>query len=410
MMTTKRLYYTDSYTTRFDATLLAVTEHEGRPALLLDQSYFYPTSGGQANDLGTINDWPVVDVVAGEGGQIFHVLAALPDPGPDPAPVLAPVQGEIHWSRRYDHMQQHSGQHLLSQLFYRLYKMETVSVHFGEQESTLDLDAATVTHGELARAEEAANDLVYQALPISAYFVSDAELARVPLRRPPKVSGEIRIVEIQEFDYSACGGTHVHTTAEIGPIKLVRQERRRGQTRITFLCGKRAIADYARKHDLLTQAAAVYSTDVAQVPELMMRAQEQVKTLQRQVDELSTQLLVHEVEGIAATATTMGEHQVVVQSWADRPVDAVKTLANLLQERPNTIALLATTAGGKATVIFARSANVDVHMGNLLRDALKAFGGGGGGRPEFAQGGGVAVEQIPELLSFTRTRLLEGQL
>jgi alanyl-tRNA synthetase len=405
MMTTKRLYYTDSYTTRFDATLLEVIEHEGRPALLLDQSYFYPTSGGQSNDLGTINDWPVVDVVSGEGGVIYHLLAALPDP--QPAPVS--IQGEIHWSRRYDHMQQHSGQHLLSQLFYRLYKMETVSVHFGEQESTLDLDAATVTPAELARAEEAANDLVYQALPISAYFVSDAELARVPLRRPPKVSGEIRIVEIHEYDYSACGGTHVHTTAEIGPLKLVRQERRRGQTRITFLCGKRAIADYVRKHDLLTQAAAVYSTDIAQVPELMMRAQEQVKTLQRQVDELSTQLLTYEVEGIAATATAIGDRQVVIQSWADRPVDAVKTLANLLQERTNNIALLATTVGGKATVIFARSADVDVHMGNLLRDALKAFGGGGGGRPEFAQGGGVAVEQVAELLEFAKTRLLEGQ-
>src|SRR5215207_3519929 len=139
-MMTKRLYYLDSYTTHFDATLVEVTEHEGRPALLLDQSYFYPTSGGQPNDLGSINTWPVVDVVAGKGGQIYHVLAALPAPLPAPSP----VQGEIHWPRRYDHMQQHSGQHLLSQLFYRLYGMETVSVHFGDLESTLDLDTATV--------------------------------------------------------------------------------------------------------------------------------------------------------------------------------------------------------------------------------------------------------------------------
>jgi alanyl-tRNA synthetase len=400
-MMTKHNYYSDSYTTRFDATLLDVVEYEGRPALLLDQTYFYPTSGGQANDLGIINNWPVSDVVAGEHGQIYHVLAAMPDP----APVPGPVQGVIEWARRYDHMQQHSGQHLLSQLFYRLFGMETVSVHFGDTESTLDLDAATVTPEQLAQAEASANDLVYEALPVMAYIVNDSELASIPLRRPPKVNGEIRIVEIQGYDYSACGGTHVRTTAEIGPIKLLRQERRRGQTRITFLCGKRAVADYAHKHDLLTQAAAVYSTDIAQVPELMARAQEQVKTLQRQVDELTTRLLSFEVEDVAARAIAAGNQQVVMQSWADRPVDAVKTLANLLQARPGTIALLATTAGGKATVIFARSGDVDVHMGNLLRDALKAFGGGGGGRPEYAQGGGVAVDQVAALLEYAAAQI-----
>jgi alanyl-tRNA synthetase len=398
---TKHNYYTDSYTTSFEAILVEVTEREGRPALLLDQTYFYPTSGGQANDLGTINGWAVCDVVAGENGQIYHLLEAMPDP----APLLGPVQGEIEWIRRYDHMQQHSGQHLLSQLFYRLFGMETVSVHFGETESTLDLDAATITPGQLSEAERAANDLVYAALRITAYFVQESDIAGVPLRRPPKVSGEIRIVEIQGYDYSACGGTHVHTTAEIGPIKLLRQERRRGQTRITFLCGKRAVADYARKHDLLAQAAALYSSDYAQVPELLARAQEQVKTLQRQVDELTLRLLSFEVDAVAATATEIAGHQVIAQSWGDRSVDAVKTLANLLQERPHTIALLATTAGGKATVIFARSGDVDTHMGNLLRDALKAFGGGGGGRPEFAQGGGVAVEQVPALLEYAQKHL-----
>jgi alanyl-tRNA synthetase len=399
-MMTRHNYYTNSYTTDFDATLLEIREYEGRPALVLDQTHFYPTSGGQANDLGTINDWPIVDVVAGENGQIYHLLATPPNP----APVPGPVHGVIEWPRRYDHMQQHSGQHLLSQLFYRLYGAETVSVHFGEGESTLDLDAA-ITPEQMVQAERAANDLVYEALPIRAYFVNESELASVPLRRPPKVSGEIRIVEIQGYDYSACGGTHVHTTAEIGPIKLLRQERRRGQTRITFLCGKRAIADYAHKHDLLTQAAAVYSTDFAQVPELLARAQEQVKALQRQVDEMSVRLVSFEVEEVAATAVSVGGRQVVKQSWADRPVDSVKTLANLLQARPNTIALLATTVGGKATVIFARSADVDTHVGNLLRDALKAFGGGGGGRPEFAQGGGVAMEQLPALLEYAVERL-----
>lgn len=398
---TTRIYYTDSYRHTFEATLLALTEQAGRPALVLDATCFYPTSGGQAHDLGTIKQWPVVDVVADDKGQIYHIL----DAWPDPAPVPGPVTGQVDWARRYDHMQQHSGQHLLSQLLYRLFGWETVSVHFGERESTLDVEAATITAQQLAHAEAAANDLVYAARPITAYSVHERDLATVPLRRPPKVSGEIRIVEIEGYDYSACGGTHVHTTAEIGPIKLLRQERRRGQTRITFLCGKRALADYAYKHDLLLQAAAVYSTEIGQVPELLARSQAQVKSLQRQNDDLTLRLLSFEVETIAATATVINGHQVVIQQWAARPVDAVKTLANLLQARPLTIALLATTVEDKVTVVFARSEDVTIHMGNLLRDALKAFGGGGGGRPDFAQGGGVSVDKVAALLDFARKAL-----
>jgi alanyl-tRNA synthetase len=397
---TVRRDYLDAYQVEFDATLLALTAVAGRPALVLDASYFYPTSGGQPHDLGTLGGWPVVDVVT-DAGVVYHLLEAQPNPLPTPGP----VHGALDWPRRYDHMQQHSGQHLLSQTFYQQFGYETVSVHFGALESTLDLDAATVSAAELAQAEGIANDLVYAAKPIHAYFVEEASLGQIPLRRPPKVRGQIRIVEIDGYDYSACGGTHVHTTAEIGPIKLTRQERRRGQTRLTFLCGKRALADYVAKHDLLTQAAAVYSTEIAAVPDLLARGQEQVKTLQRQVEELTAQLLVGEAAQMVATARQMGQVRVVVAEKADMAVEAIKTLANLLQAQPGTVALLATVQGGRATMIFARSPDVDAHMGNLLRDALKAFGGGGGGRPDYAQGGGIAVDQVADVLAFARQAL-----
>lgn len=398
--TTVRCDYADAYVTAFDATILGVTEIDGRPALVLDQSYFYPTSGGQPHDLGVINGWPVVDVVVAEG-VVYHLLERLPDPAPAPGP----THGQINWPRRYDHMQQHSGQHLLSQVFYRLFGLETVSVHFGVDDSTLDLDAAAVSPAQLAQAEQEANELVYAALPIRAYAVDEAAIEQVPLRRPPKVTGQIRIVEIERYDYSACGGTHVHTTAEIGPIKLTRQERRRGQTRVTFLCGKRALADYIAKHDLLMQAAAVYSTDISAVPELLARGLEQNKTLQRQVDELTAQLLAGEAERLVASASPTGKFRVVVAHRPAATVDALKTLANAIQAQGGTVALLATTLGGKTTVVFARSADVDAHMGNLLRDALKAFGGGGGGRPDFAQGGGVAPDQVEGVLAFAREEL-----
>lgn len=406
---TDRLYYTDSYQTEFDATVRELTRRDGRPAVVLDRSAFYPTSGGQPNDLGTLyveaagrQTFEVVDVVAGDG-VVYHLLDAPPGLLAD-LPVGSRVQGVIDWPRRYDHMQQHSGQHLLSQVFARRFGFETVSVHFGAEESTLDLDAATVDAAQLEEAEAAANDLVYANLPITAYFVDAREIGRVPLRRPPAVGGQIRIVEIAGFDYSACGGTHVHTSAEIGPVKLIRQERRRGQTRVTFLCGKRALADYSRKHRLLTQTAALYSTDVGQVPGLVARSLEQVKELQHRVDELTARQLAYTAQELLAAAQPIGGNRVVT-ALVDLPVDAVKTLANLLQAEPHTIALLGSAAGGKATAVFARSAGATPHMGHLLRAALGALGGGGGGRPEFAQGGGVPVEKLDELLQIAQRDL-----
>lgn len=393
---TDRLYYSDSYQTEFDAALVELATLERRPAVVLDRSVFYPTSGGQPNDLGTLDfgaagSRQVIDVVAAQG-VVYHLLDAPLD-----LPVGSRVHGEIDWPRRFDHMQQHSGQHLLSQVFARHFEAETVSVHFGAQESTLDLDAAAMDPAYLEEAEAAANDLVYASLPISAYFVEQNDLHRVPLRRPPAITGQIRIVEIAQYDYSACGGTHVHTTAEIGPVKLIRQERRRGQTRVTFLCGKRAVADYARKHRLLTQTAALYSTDVGQVPDLAARTLEQVKALQQRIAELTTQQLTYTARDLLAAAQTIGENRVVAEV-VDLPVDAVKTLANLLQTEARTVALLGSGAGGKATAVFARSGDAAPHMGNLLAGALGALGGRGGGRPEFAQGGGVPVEKLDELL------------
>lgn len=401
MAMTERLYYTDSYQTEFDAVVMSVTTLDGRPALVLDRSCFYPTSGGQPNDLGMLDlgargSRQVVGVVAGEGTAgssiVHHVLDA-----PPALPVGSRVHGVIDWTRRYDHMQQHSGQHLLSQIFARRFKCETVSVHFGADESTLDLDTATVDPVRIEEAEAMANDLVYTNLPITAYFVTDSDLHRVPLRRPPAVTGQIRIVEIAEFDFSACGGTHVQTTAEIGPVKLVRQERRRGQTRVTFLCGKRALADYGRKHRLLTQTAALFSTDVGQVPTLVAAGLEQNKTLQHRVDELIAQQLTYTSRDLLTAAQLVGADRVVA-AVLDLPVDALKTLANLLQTEPHTLALLGSAAGGKATAVFARSADASPHMGNLLRAALATLGGSGGGRPEFAQGGGIPVEKLDELL------------
>jgi alanyl-tRNA synthetase len=336
----------------------------------------------------------VVDVAV-EDDVVVHWLAEAPPNGI----TGRRVQGHIDWPRRYDHMQQHSGQHLLSQTLFRLHGLETVSVHFGADESTLDVDAERVSAAQLDDVESAANDLVFAALPITAYFVDDRAIVDLPLRRPPKVSGQIRIVEIAGYDWSACGGTHVRTTAEIGPVKLLKQERKRGQTRLTFKCGLRALADYRLKHRLITEAAALFTTEIGLVPEMIARNQAQIKQLQAALDDLAQQQLTQEAQTMLQTAPRAGAYALVTGVFPGREVDAVKALAALLQAEAGTVALLAATHP-KPTLIVARAAGAPLHAGNLLATALAAFGGKGGGRPEYAQGGGIAEDQLAALLAY----------
>lgn len=393
----ERLYYTDAYTTEFEAHVTAMTTVNGRPAVVLDQSYFYPTSGGQPYDTGTVDGRAVLDVIVGDQGQVFHLLAdALPE-----TMIGASVQGNVDWARRYDHMQQHAGQHLLSQLFFQQVGLETVAVHFGDTESTLDLETPEITPSQIEEMEAQAMQLVYRALPIKAYFVSQTELSAIPLRRPPKVSGTVRIVEIDGFDYSACGGTHCRTTAEIGPIKVTKAERRRGQVRITFLCGKRAWLDYQRKHQLLTTAATLFSNEMTQVPILIERNLGQLKELQHQTETLQTALVAVEAAQLLTTATPISGYQVIQRSFTDKDANTLKRLANQLQQQPGVICLFSTVQAGKVTVIFARAAEVNLHIGNLLRDGLQAVGGRGGGKEDFAQGGGITIQQSEEMMTMT---------
>lgn len=415
---TERLYYTDAYQLTFTGTVVAIAELDGQPAVQLDRTCFYPTSGGQPFDTGTLAGYRVTDVTVRDDGQLYHVVApvlaadAAIDPTALNALVGTVVAGEITWQRRYDHMQQHSGQHLLSQVFYQQFGFETASVHFSASESTLDLATAEVTPAQLAEAESIANELVYRALPIHAYMVTDAELATVPLRKVPKVQGQIRIVEIDKFDYSACGGTHCRTTAEIGPIKCTKIERRRGQVRVTFLCGKRAYCDYVTKHNLLTEAATLFSNEMGQVPTLIARNLEQLKELQRALTDTQEQLLTYEAAALLDAAERIGAVRLIRACFSDKDKDVatVKRLATQLQAEADVVVLFAVVEGDKSTFCFGCGVESDYHMGNLLRDVLREFGGRGGGKADFAQGGGVAPDQAAAVLDAAQRQLSAKRL
>ena len=401
---TTRLYYDDAYLATFTAYITERVEVDGHPAVRLDRSAFYPTSGGQQHDTGTLDGVAVIDVQVTADGGVLHLLAA---PLPEEA---AEVTGVIDWPRRFDHMQQHSGQHLLSQAFYRLLGLETVSVYFGDELCTLDLAGESLGAQGLEAVERHANEIVWEDRTIRAYAVSDGELANIPLRRAPQVTGQIRIVEIDGYDWSACGGTHVARTGSIGPLALLRVERNKGnpstssghRSRVYFVCGARAVDDARRRRQLLGDAAGLLDTAVEEVPGLLAARQERLKEQDRLLRAMQEELLGYRAQRLFDEAEEVGGVHLVTGVMSDLDPTGLKSLAARLVANPGVIALLACGTEGKGTAIFARSADVELHAGQLLRAVLPRFGGGGGGRPDFAQGGGVDAERLVELIETAR--------
>lgn len=383
-MTTQRLYYSDSYTTTFDAQCVERTDYRDAPAVVLDRSYFYPTSGGQPHDTGALNGIPVIDVVVREAdGAVLHVLERPLDG--------ERVRGEIDWARRFDHMQNHTGQHILSRAFEALAEAETVGFHMSADSLTIDLDNPALDVAVIERAEALSNQIVFENRPVRAWFPDDAELATLALRKTPDVEGRLRVVEIADFDLNACGGTHVTQTGAVGLIKIVRAERRGDTLRLEFRCGGRALADYRAKHALLSGLAASLTTSYWEVPAALDRLREENQALRRDLRAARSALMEHEAARLRAAAPHNGAFALVTHIPADGDPQAARELVQKLIAHPQTIVLCG-VPGEKAQIIAARSDDLPQDMVAALRIALAALGvERGGGRPMFAQGGGAAA-------------------
>src|SRR4051812_39614947 len=263
---TTRLYYDDSFLYAFDAEIRDITETP-RPAITLDRTAFYPTSGGQIHDTGWIssgsNKYRVTEVAESEGGRVIHYLEA-------PVKDLTPgthIQGEIDSARRRDHMQQHSGQHVLSAAFIRLFNMPTVSFHMAEEYCSIDLDSPALTKTQMEEAERLANEIILENRPVDIRFVTRAEAEKLGLRKiPPTDRDELRLIDVHDFDVTACGGTHVRYTGQIGCILLRKMEKARQGYRVEFVAGQRAVATARRDFTTLTETAALFSSHIYDVP------------------------------------------------------------------------------------------------------------------------------------------------
>ncbi len=406
---THRLYYDDAYLCHFSARVQEQLRWEGQPAVVLDRTAFYPTGGGQPHDTGWLGGVAVVDVIERESdGAVVHILAKPLTA--EPLAALGEVDGEVDWGRRFDLMQQHTGQHLLSAAFVEQLEANTVGFHLSAEYATIDLDRAPLSAEALAGVEQRTNEVVFQSRPVVAQLVSDEEVPHLTLRKPLAHRGPVRIVEAQDFDCSACGGTHVRTTGEVGLVKIVRSERRGGETRVEFLCGWRALADYGAKNQLVMDLARDFTVGHWELAELVHRLADEVREVRRELRATRDALLDAEAAALWYEAATVAGVRVVRGDLPGRAPDDLKHLAQRLVAHPLTVALLA-AGGGQGEngyLCFACSDDVALHMGQLVRQAAEASGGRGGGRPSFAQGGSPQGEQVAQALDLAYQSVIDS--
>jgi alanyl-tRNA synthetase len=425
-MPAERLYYADSALTDFTATVTDIRERSRTGGMslwqiALDRSAFYPTSGGQPHDTGALAatapsgarlEAPIIDVEEDEQGELWHLTQK---------PLLAgtPVEGRIDWPRRLDHMQQHSGQHLLSALFYQELGALTVSFHLGDTVSTIDLNTELVAPEQLTHIEQLANSIVAEARPMTHRAVNRAEaerlLAEGKLRKLPERAGDIRLIVIPaapdadlnaapDLDLNACGGTHVASTSQIGAVLIRGTERIRQSTRVSFLCGNRAIGAARADDALLTQLGRELSVGRADLPAALARIKTEIRAAAKERQALREDLANYHASRLLVEDPPHDDLRIVRRIFPDRDPDYIKLLASrLISAAPHTVALLASTqqatqpANSPATVVVGCSLELGRNAGEVLRTALATAGGRGGGSATLAQGL-VPAENLPAAL------------
>jgi alanyl-tRNA synthetase len=384
---TERLYYHDSFLDSFTATV--VEADPSRTRIVLDRTAFYPTSGGQPHDTGTLNGVAVTHVEDEESRIVHHLAAPLPEGGA--------VRGVIDWARRFEHMQQHTGQHLLSAVFEQLFGYRTASFHLGSAASTIDLETPAIAPAELAAAERRANELVWQDLPVRVSF-EDSRAAE-GLRKEAAREGLLRIITIEGVDRSACGGTHVRSTGQIGAVLVRKTEKIRGMTRVEFLCGSRAIARARADYEALDRAARLFSAALDDVPESAAALIEQAKQAEKSRRKLALEL---------AALRGKALYEACAPDAAGRRLHVERIPAGPLDEETRALAQSFCAAGDglflavsaePASVLLAAGKDTGIAAGARLKAVLEKYGGRGGGAPQMAQGSLPSAEFLDAVIA-----------
>ncbi len=394
-MTTK-LYWQDSHLTHFTARVLDYFPEGNRPCVILDQTAFYPVGGGQPCDTGTIGSARVAEVTICANGIIHHYLES-----PLNLTIDDEVAGEIDWTRRFELMQQHTGQHILSQAFFQLFGAETQGFRISPEASEIDLTLEA--HNDqiphlLQKAENLANSIVFANRQIRTHLVTPNEVAQLSLRKEIFMEDCVRVIEIADYDWSACGGTHAQQTGEVGLLAIKHWQRAKQMIRVEFLAGVRVLRDYRSANAMAVNVAQQFSVGRDAASESVTRLIEENKLLKKRQQILAEAAVKYEAAELLASAKPQADYQIITHLFADRSVEELKMLAHQLVKTDSVLVFLASKQNDLARLVFARSQNVHAQMGTLMREACQLLEGKGGGTADFAQGGGTKLEQVDIVL------------
>lgn len=404
MMTTK-LYWNDSHLINFSATVEHFLEADDGQFVVLNQSAFYPEGGGQPCDTGYINSSRITEVTMDDDGRILHRLEGKAD-----FKVGEEVSCAVDWARRREMMQQHTGQHILSQAFFRLFGAETkgfrITDHSTEIDLTLEVHPDDIEQAIIS-AEELANSVVFDNREVRIHEVTPEEAAQLPLRKESFVADCIRVVEIADYDWSPCGGTHAKRTGEVGLIAAQSWERAKKMTRVHFVCGLRVLRDYRVASKTADAIALKFSVGRDEAEASVARLLDENKRLSRRVRELAGLTAKAEAQQLIESVGVSNGRRILTRIFDDRDFEELKLLAHRLVDGAGVIALLAAKEGEMARMVFARSADVEADMNALMKTACERLGGRGGGKPDFAQGGGSKTHELNSVLETARAMAME---
>lgn len=389
----KKLYYEDQYLKEFTAEIIGVIEKNNLYYVSLDKTAFFPGGGGQHCDLGYIDNHKVIDIVE-ENGEIYHVTQTKPIK-------IHRVNCKIDWDRRLDGMQQHLGQHVLSGCFFKLFNANTVSIHLGNEISTVDIQGY-LDEESIRKAERMANEIIYQNISVNFLTPSKKELKKLNLRRDlPNTNEQIRVVQIGDLDINACCGVHPSRTLDLQAIKIKRWEKHKGATRIEYLAGKRAIEDYFKKDDFRNQICKFLNCGEQDAINSVNKLSSELKACKDENRQIKIEISDYQIKDMIMSAENLGDISVITKIYESGDLKHISKIAEKIVLNDNMIVLLAVKNEEKANLIFAASKNINsISMSDLLKDAITLIDGRGGGSKFLAQGGGKNSSNLQGVIDY----------
>ncbi len=388
---TEKVYLENPYLRELTAKIVKKEYSNSKFYITLNRTIIYPhLSGGQPMDKATINDLKVIDVYE-EEDNIIHVLEDNINSNT--------VNLAIDWNTRFDHMQQHTGQHLLSAVIYKLYNANTVGMHIGRDYVYIDVAMPKFSQEDIEKIERFANEIIYSNFPIKTYKIENKDIHSIPLRKPPKVDKNIRVVEIENVDYSPCAGTHLRNIGEVGMVKIRKWEKYKGNTRIEFVCGNRALQDYTLKNYHINNISTLLSSKDIDTYNAVKKLYDDYKLLEKDLSDIKTELIKYQVNDLISESYMKNNVKIVHKILYDFDLKMAKYAMSHILAYSNTVCILCIVENhNKCHVLMGRSEDLNINMKEIFDSVINIINGKGGGSPELVQGGGTNTANIPLLI------------